>query len=538
MEEMRLISALKKAEEELEEIKTRAEGRMAVEEVKFLDAHIMMLNDPFLIQQVRDRMAKDKKNVEWVFMQVMEENIEMLSKAESEYLKERTLDFHDVTKRVLSSLMYRERLSLDALDEEVILVTHNLMPSDALSMSKKQIIGLCMDAGGRTSHTSILARAFEIPAVVGLSEISRLVLTDDIVIIDGSSGLVIVNPTAETLEKYQAMVTEYRKHTEELHKYSEMKAVTLDNVEFQVNANIEVPEEVESVLRNGGAGIGLYRSEFLFLQPGYAATEEEQYRAYKKVIEMMEGRSVVIRTLDVGGEKVIPGFEGLDEENPILGWRAVRFCLSRKDIFMSQLRAILRASAHGKTKIMFPMISGADELDSVLAVLDEAKAQIKAEGISFDEDIEIGTMIEVPAAAMISDILAKKVDFFSIGTNDLIQYTIAVDRGNERIAYLYDPLHPGVLRLLHIIVKSAHDNGIKVSMCGEMAGDPHLTCLLIGFGLDELSMSSFSIPLVKKIIRSVKLEDCRALAKTVLGLSSSVEIRKTVEDWSEKHFEF
>jgi phosphotransferase system enzyme I (PtsI) len=424
------------------------------------------------------------------------------------------------------------------LEEEVIIVAHDLLPSDTIAMNKRMVKGIVMDAGGRTSHTAILARSFEIPAVLGLSQITQRVATGDRIIVDGNRGRVIVHPDEKAEQRYERIEREWRKREVQLMGLNELPAETKDGKLITLGANIEVPEEVDAISSHGGDGVGLFRSEFLFLRPGQAApSEEEQFQAYKQVLESMEDKPVTIRTLDVGGDKVAPDIEGLSEKNPILGWRAIRFCLSRKDLFVSQLRALLRASIYGQLRIMFPMISGIEELTRVYEVLDEVKDQLRQEEVRFDPDVPVGIMVEVPSAAMTSDVLARKVDFFSIGTNDLIQYTIAVDRGNEKIAYLYEPFHPGVLRMLRMIIENGHAAGIPVGMCGEMAGDPMATLILLGLGLDEFSMSASSIPEVKRIIRDVSMAEAEELVGTVLDMKSYRKIDSFVQDLMEKRFE-
>ena len=395
-----------------------------------------------------------------------------------------------------------------------------------------------MDAGGKTSHTAILARSFEIPAVLGLSDISKKLSSGDEIIVDGNSGTVIIEPDEETRERYINTWKAWQKREVELLRMNQLPAETKDGKLIMLKANIEVPDEVDSVLSHGADGIGLFRSEFLFMNSAGLSTEDEQYEMYSRVLEEMDGKSVTIRTLDIGGDKTIPDLEGFDEENMLLGWRAVRFCLSRKDIFKTQLKALLRASIHGNLQIMFPLISGIEELQSVLEVLEETKTELSEENISFRNSIPLGIMVEVPSAALTSDILAKNVDFFSIGTNDLIQYTIAVDRGNEKIAYLYEPFHPGVLRLIKMIVENAHDQGIPVGLCGEMGGDPFSTVILLGLGLDELSMSSVGIPEIKKIIRSVSLSEAEELVGTIMDMRSYIEIDQFVKNWTYERFDF
>ena len=533
----RFRNATDKATNEINEIKNKTSGNVRQDDGKFLDSHLLMLSDPEFTGKVERDLKEFKKNVEWILYRVMEEYAEKLGSAEDSYLRERVIDIYDISKRVLNHLMYRERISLADISEEVILVTHNLMPSEAVQMNKRMVKGIVMEVGGRTSHTAILARAFEIPAVLGLSDACNSVETGNQVIVDGNAGTVIIDPDEGTLGHYNRMQRQWEKRESTLLTLNELPAETKDGKLIKLKANIEVFEEVEGVLNHGADGIGLFRSEFIFLESGAMESEEIQYEYYTRVLRAMKYQPVTIRTLDVGGDKLIPDIEDLDEKNPILGWRAVRFCLARKDIFKTQLRALLRAGVNGNLRIMFPMISGVEELNNILEVYEQTKEDLTREGIEYGEEIPVGIMIEVPSAALTADILAKKVDFFSIGTNDLIQYTIAVDRGNEKIAYLYEPFHPGVLRLLSTIIESAHDQGIAVGMCGEMAGDPYASVILLGLGLDEYSMSSFVIPEIKKVIRSVSMIQAEELVGNIMEMRSYVDIDKYVKNWMNKQFD-
>ncbi len=533
----RFLEATNRASSEITEIKNKVEGTAGGDTTRFLDSHLLMLKDPEFTGRVEKGLRSRKKNVEWILSEAMEEFVKQLQSSGDAYLRERSIDIHDVAQRVLNHLLFRERLSLRDITEEVILVAHNLLPSEALQMNKRLIKGIAMDAGGKTSHTAILARSFEIPAVLGLTNICKNVQAREEVIVDGNSGAVIVDPNEETAAHYKQSQYEWEKREIDLLTLNELPAETTDGKCIALKANIEVAEEVESVLSHGSDGIGLFRSEFLFLQSGVLATEDTQYKYYKKVLEKMKDKPVTIRTLDVGGDKLIPDIKELDEKNPILGWRAVRFCLARLDIFKTQIRALLRASVHGNLNIMFPMISGIEELRNVLDVLEEIKEELRREGIEFKEKIPIGIMIEVPSAALTADILAKEVQFFSIGTNDLIQYTIAVDRGNEKIAYLYEPFHPGVLRLINTVIESAHSQGIAVGMCGEMAGDPLASVILLGLGLDEYSMSSFGIPEIKKIIRSTSITEAEELVGIILDMRSFEEIDEYIKGWMNERFD-
>jgi len=503
---------------------------------KILETHLMMLQDPEFISLVEHHIDTHQITSEWAVEKVLTEYVELLDASDDPILKERKADIYDIGWRIIRSMMGKSRPDLSGIDEEVVLVADTLLPSEALALDPGKIKAIALDRGGRTSHVAILARALQIPTVVGLGRITEKVDMGDEIIVDGNLGEVSIRPSAASAQKMRERFERWIAHEKELQQLTDLPARTKDGHTVSLNANIETIEELETVITHGAQGIGLFRSEFLFLKPG-GASEEEQFEAYKAVIEKMKDSGpVTIRTIDVGGDKVIPGMEGLGEENPILGWRAVRFCLSRKDIFKTQLRAILRASIYGKAKIMFPMISGPEELDNVLLVLSQVKDECRRDGIEFDESIEVGTMIEVPSAAIVADLLAAKTDFFSIGTNDLIQYTIAVDRGNDKIAYLYQPFHVGVLRLIKMIIEKGHEHSIPVAMCGEMAGDPLTTVLLLGLGLDEFSMSPQSLLEVKNIIRSVTLEEAKEMVDKVMSMTSLVNINTYIRKWMHDRF--
>jgi phosphotransferase system enzyme I (PtsI) len=528
LEMARYRAAVGSAVLELEQIKLRSGPEGDPE--GFLDTHVLMLQDPEIEAKIDVKIAKVLKNVEWVLQEVVDELVGKLATVQDVYLKERTLDIRDVSRRVLSHLLHGGgRPTLADLKEEVIVVSASLLPSDAVAMNKKLVLGLAMDQGGKTTHTAILARSFEIPAVLGTLRISREVRVGDWLVVDGNEGLVLVNPEPAVLEAYRVKQLSHRQHDAQLRTLNDLPAETLDGRRIRLNANIEIPDEVDSVLAHGGEGIGLYRSEFLFIEHGVGVGEDIQYEAYRRVLEGMDGRSVTIRTLDLGGDKLVPDLFPARESNPLLGWRAIRFCLASPAIFRTQLRALLRASVHGSLKIMFPMISGVAELEAALESLRDARAELEAQGIPVAAHIPVGTMIEVPSAALISDHLATMVDFFSVGTNDLTQYTLAVDRGNERIARLYEPFHPGVLRLLRTVIDNAHAAGIPVAMCGEMASDPRAAVLLLGLGLDEFSMNFVSLPKVKQVIRSLTSQEARTIADSVLTLKRSREIETALE---------
>ena len=534
----RLEVAMEKTRDELIELKNSINRENTINEAGFLDAHILMLQDPELIKQVKAKITNDFYNAEWALYETVKGFVELLKASTDEYIKERTFDIRDVAKRVLGNLLYKKRVDLTDLHEEIILIAHELLPSDTITMDKRMVKGIATDSGGKTSHTAILARAFEIPAVLGLRNITAEVRNGEQIIIDGSAGTVIIRPDEETLQIYRDKLHLWQKKEVELLNLNMLAAETRDGKKILLKSNIEVPEETESALSHGADGIGLYRSEFFFIQPGEFASEEEQYQAYSKVLSSMGDRPVTIRTIDLGGDKILPGSAYFEESNPILGWRSIRFCMTRKDIFETQLRALLRASVHGNLRIMFPMISGVEELEQVLEFYDQVRYELDKEGAEFDHNVPLGIMIEVPSAALTADILARKVKFFSIGTNDLIQYTIAVDRGNEKIAYLYEPFHPGVLRLLKMIIEGAHSQSIPVAMCGEMAGDPYAAVILLGLGLDVFSMSSFSIPEIKNIIRSVSMVEAEELVGMIFEMKSYKEIDRFIRGWMNERFEY
>lgn len=526
----RFLVALDKAREDITCLRDRALREMGAEHSAIFDAHLMMLEDVELIDNIQTSLDDSLLNIEWVLHQYAMTVVKQLESLNDPHFQERSADVHDITHRILNHLMFRERFSLADLNEDVVLVAHNLLPSDMISMNRSHVRAIVMDAGGKTSHTAILARAFEIPAVLGLGGSARSIKNKEMLIVNGQSGQVFIDPDTDTLIRYENIRVRMMARQEDLASMAKLPALTKDGHALVLKANIEVPEEIETVIRHGAEGIGLFRSEFLFLQPGRAPSEEDQYIAYKRVLAGMKGKPVTIRTLDVGGDKVVPDLAMAAEKNPLLGWRAIRYCLSDTDMFQNQLRAILRASADGDMRIMFPMISGPDELDAALLALDRAKSDCRKLGIAFREDIPVGIMIEIPSAAMIADLLAPKVDFFSIGTNDLIQYTIAVDRGNERVAYLHEPFHPAVLRLIRRVIEDGHAAGIPVSMCGEMASDPAAAVVLLGLGLDEYSMSAASVPVIKRVLASVSRAEACSIAESVMKLSSHGQIDRFLRE--------
>jgi len=530
----RLNEAIDDTIKELTELESRLQRELGDAYADIFHAHIMVLKDEHFSQQAIRRARDNSVNIEYALMQEMNQVETVFSEMHDTYLRERGGDIRDVGRRVLRKLLGKEREELHSLTEPAIVVAHDLSPSETASMAKDMVVGLATDVGGPTSHTAILARALEIPAVVGLKNITRFVATGDTLIVDGSRGRVVAEPDEETRRGYVEERRKFEIFTKELEKTAELPAQTLDGHRIILAANIELPEEVAHVRFHGAEGIGLYRTEFLYMNRRGLPSETEQFEAYKALAEQVAPHPAVVRTIDLGGDKYVSHLEIPQEMNPSMGWRAIRFCLQRPEIFRTQLRAILRASAYGKLKIMYPLISGPEELRAANRHLEGVKRVLRAESIAFDEDIEVGAMIEVPAAVMVGDILAQYVDFFSIGTNDLIQYSVAVDRVNEKIAHLYEPAHPGVLRMVRLIVGAAKAGGIWVGMCGEMAADPGFALVLMGMGLDELSVAAIAIPEIKLLIRAATFAEAQKLADRVLSLRSAEEIRKEIAETVDK----
>ena len=533
----RFETALIQTRMQILQMQQRIAESIGAKDAAIFDAHLLVVEDRTLIDEVLRKLETDLCNVEWIFQEVATRYAETLNKIDDPYLRERALDIQDVTKRVIHNLQGKAPKAFLALTEPHILVAHNLTPSDTASIDRANVLGIATDLGSRTSHAAILARSLNIPAIVGLHDITAKLESGEQVLLDGNDGHLIVDPTSETLAQYAEIESRRAKVAARLKELRETTSTTRDGRHIVLSANIELPEDVVAVAANGAEGIGLYRTEFLYLNRPTLPTEEEQYETYRKVAERVRPHPLIIRTFDLGGDKLAPGAVDIaDELNPFLGWRAIRFCLENVDIFKTQLRAILRASTVGNIKIMFPMISGLDELRRAIAVLEGCKEELRGSKINVSERVDVGAMIEIPSAAICASVLASNVDFFSIGTNDLIQYALAVDRVNEKIAYLYEPTHPAVLRLLKIIADAAHANRIWVGVCGEMAGDIALIPLLLGLGMDELSTAAILVPRVKRAVQSLAIPECRELVEETFKLNTGAEILERCLELADKRY--
>lgn len=526
----RLQDALGKSKEQILKIKEKAAHDLGEEEAEIFEAHAMVLDDPEFVDSITAEINTNGVNAEFAVKTVTDRFFEMFDMMDDPYFSARAADIRDVGTRVLNNVMGVENVDISCLDEDTIIVADDLAPSDTAQMDKARVKGFATNIGSRTSHTAIMARSLEIPAVLGLGDITAAVKNGDVVVVDGLKGQAVINPTDDELAAYQKQQKDYQAYIKELAELKELEAVTTDGHKVELVGNIGSPNDTDGVHKNGGRGVGLYRTEFLYMNSDTMPDEEKQYEAYKAVVESFNGDPVIIRTLDIGGDKKLPYLPLEEEMNPFLGFRAIRLCFREVDMFKTQLRAILRASAFGNALIMFPMISGVSEVRQAKGILAECMKELDEKGQAYDKNIRVGVMIEIPSAAVTSDIIAREVDFFSIGTNDLCQYTLAVDRMNQEVSYLYNPLHPAILRLVKTVIDASHArDGLFTGMCGEMAGDPMATLILLGLGMDEFSMSASSIPQVKKIIRSVSYEDAKAIAEKALNLETGEEVKEMVQ---------
>lgn len=528
-EVVRFQDALNTAKGELEQIRDRAEKDLGADKAAIFEAHLLVLSDPELISPIEDKIKTEQVNAEHALKETADMFISMFESMDNEYMKERAADIRDVTKRVLAHLLAIQIPNPSMIQEEVIIVAEDLTPSDTAQLNRNFVLGFTTDIGGRTSHSAIMARSMEIPAVVGTKTATEEITNGDLVVIDGLKGEVHVNPTPERLEEYKKEQEDFAKQKEEWAKLVHEKTITADHHHVELAANIGTPKDLKGVVENGGEAVGLYRTEFLYMDRDQLPTEEEQFTAYKAVLEGMEGKPVVVRTLDIGGDKELPYLNLPKEMNPFLGFRAIRLCLEEQDIFRTQLRALLRASVYGNLKVMFPMIATLSEFREAKAILEEEKQKLDSEGIKVAEKIELGIMVEIPSTAIIADQFAKEVDFFSIGTNDLIQYTMAADRMNQQVSYLYQPYNPSILRLVKMVIDAAHKEGKWAGMCGEMAGDEIAIPILLGLGLDEFSMSASSILKARSQIRGLTKADMEDLAMKVVEMGTTEEVIEAVK---------
>ncbi len=532
----RFEAALIKTRAQILEMQERIAEAIGAKDAGIFDAHLLVVEDRTLIDEVLRTLTRERSNIEHVFQQVANRYSKTLSEIDDPYLRERALDIHDVARRVLHNLLGKQTRPLSSIETPHVLVAHNLTPSDTAQLNRQLVLGFATDVGSRTSHTAIMARSINIPAVVGLHNLSEVMESGRHVLLDGYNGLLILNPNDQTLWEYGELEIKKTKVEEKLTELRETTSTTLDGRHVVLSANIELPDEVPVVKKNGAEGIGLYRTEFFYINKTELPSEEEQFAVYKQVADEVQPHSVIIRTLDLGGDKFMSALDLPEELNPFLGWRAIRFCLERPEIFKVQLRAILRASVGGNVRMMYPMISGVDELRRANALLEECKEELRAEGKPFSDGMEVGAMIEIPSAAVSADLLAREVSFFSIGTNDLIQYSIAVDRVNERVAHLYEPTHPAIIRLIKNVVDAGHAHNLWVGVCGEMAGEIVLTPLLIGLGLDELSTGAALVPRVKRAVQSLDVGFCLQLVDEVSKMDSPAQILERCEAAAREHY--
>ncbi|MBG3510154.1 phosphoenolpyruvate--protein phosphotransferase [Staphylococcus aureus] len=524
-------SAIEASKVELTKIRNNAEVQLGADKAAIFDAHLLVLDDPELIQPIQDKIKNENANAATAFTDVTTQFVTIFESMDNEYMKERAADIRDVSKRVLSHILGVELPNPSMIDESVVIVGNDLTPSDTAQLNKEFVQGFATNIGGRTSHSAIMSRSLEIPAIVGTKSITQEVKQGDMIIVDGLNGDVIVNPTEDELIAYQDKRECYFADKKELQKLRDADTVTVDGVHAELAANIGTPNDLPGVIENGAQGIGLYRTEFLYMGRDQMPTEEEQFEAYKEVLEAMDGKRVVVRTLDIGGDKELSYLNLPEEMNPFLGYRAIRLCLAQQDIFRPQLRALLRASVYGKLNIMFPMVATINEFREAKAILLEEKENLKNEGHDISDDIELGIMVEIPATAALADVFAKEVDFFSIGTNDLIQYTLAADRMSERVSYLYQPYNPSILRLVKQVIEASHKEGKWTGMCGEMAGDETAIPLLLGLGLDEFSMSATSILKARRQINGLSKNEMTELANRAVDCATQEEVIELVNNY-------
>jgi len=519
------------AVEQLNSIKDRAYQSLGEEKAAIFEGHLMILEDEELEEEIIDYLRSNHVNAAVAANVVIDQQVAMLSEIDDEYLKERAGDIRDIGNRLIKNILGMHIVDLGEINEEAILVAYDLTPSETAQLNLDKVLGFVTDIGGRTSHTSIMARSLELPAIVGTNNVTEKVKTGDFLILDALNNAVYVNPSQQEIQRLKTLQDKLAEEKAELAKLKDLPALTLDGHQVDVVANIGTIRDVEGAERNGAEGVGLYRTEFLFMDRDQLPSEEEQFIAYKEVVEAMNGNLVVLRTMDIGGDKELPYLNLPKEMNPFLGWRAIRIALDRREILNAQLRAVLRASAYGRLAVMFPMIISVEEIRELKSVIEELKVELRNEGKAFDEDIQVGVMVETPSAAVNAKFLAKEVDFFSIGTNDLTQYTLAVDRGNELISHLYNPMSPSVLNLIKQVIDASHAEGKWTGMCGELAGDERATILLLGMGLDEFSMSAISVPRIKKLIRNVNYQDAKFLAEKALQQPTAAEIEQLISDF-------
>ncbi|HGZ9897325.1 TPA: phosphoenolpyruvate--protein phosphotransferase [Staphylococcus aureus] len=524
-------SAIEASKVELTKIRNNAEVQLGADKAAIFDAHLLVLDDPELIQPIQDKIKNENANAATALTDVTTQFVTIFESMDNEYMKERAADIRDVSKRVLSHILGVELPNPSMIDESVVIVGNDLTPSDTAQLNKEFVQGFATNIGGRTSHSAIMSRSLEIPAIVGTKSITQEVKQGDMIIVDGLNGDVIVNPTEDELIAYQDKRERYFADKKELQKLRDADTVTVDGVHAELAANIGTPNNLPGVIENGAQGIGLYRTEFLYMGRDQMPTEEEQFEAYKEVLEAMDGKRVVVRTLDIGGDKELSYLNLPEEMNPFLGYRAIRLCLAQQDIFRPQLRALLRASVYGKLNIMFPMVATINEFREAKAILLEEKENLKNEGHDISDDIELGIMVEIPATAALADVFAKEVDFFSIGTNDLIQYTLAADRMSERVSYLYQPYNPSILRLVKQVIEASHKEGKWTGMCGEMAGDETAIPLLLGLGLDEFSMSATSILKARRQINGLSKNEMTELANRAVDCATQEEVIELVNNY-------